>query len=123
MSENQSVGSIRISDEVICIIVGIAVSETPGVCCPQTAGITDFIGKRKLPKGIRVDVAEENVTVEVAISVEYGKRVREVAEQVQEAVKKAVADMTGLNVLAVDVQVQSVVMPKTEEIDLAETEA
>lgn len=114
MSEGQANGSIRISDEVIGVIVGIAVSQTPGICCTQNAGIAEFIGKRKLPKGIRVEVSDDSVSVDVAVAVEYGNRIRTIAEEVQKAVKTAISDMTGMKVGSVDVQVQSVVLPEKE---------
>lgn len=122
MSENQAYGSIKISDEVICVIVGIAVAETPGVLLPQASGASEWIGKRKMPKYIRANVTEEGVNVAVSIGIEYGHRVRDVAEQVQTAVKTAVEDMTGMQVVSVDVEVECVVMPKTEQAVMEKTE-
>lgn len=115
MSDTTVVGNICIADEVICVLVGMAISETTGVCLSQNSGVTDFIGKRKLPKGIQVTVSDESVSIEVSIAVEYGNRIRAVAEQVQRAISDAIVDMTGMNVASVDVHVQSVVMPKTEK--------
>ncbi len=112
MSEKNE-GNIRIADEVISSIVSMALVDTSGVgFAPGTP--TDVIGRKKSPKGVRVNVDESGVSVEVAISVEYGNRILDVAKRVQTAVRETISDMTGMNVLSVDVHVLSLKMPKKE---------
>ena len=104
--------SVVISDEVVSIIAGIAVSEVPGVVDTAggfAGGISEVLsGKKKLSKGIKVEVGEKETKIDVNIIVEYGMRIPDVAFEIQNKVKKSVKEMTGLDVLAVNVHVQGV---------------
>ena len=71
-------------------------------------GITEVFGKKNFSKGIKVDVNEQKVKIDVNIIVEYGARIPDIAFEIQNRVKKAVESMTGLNVLEVNVHVQGV---------------
>lgn len=71
-------------------------------------GITEVFGKKNFSKGIKVDVQEKEVKIDVNIIVEYGARIPDVAFEIQNRVKKAVENMTGLDVLEVNVHVQGV---------------
>ena len=103
---------IKISDDVVAVIAGVAVSEVPGVAGMSggfAGGISEvFSGKKNLAKGIKVDVADNNTKIDVNIIVEYGSRIPDVAFEIQNRVKKAVESMTGLNVEEVNVHVQGV---------------
>ena len=103
---------IKISDDVVAVIAGVAVSEVPGVAGMAggfAGGISEvFSGKKNLAKGIKVDVADNNTKIDVNIIVEYGSRIPDVAFEIQNRVKKAVESMTGLNVEEVNVHVQGV---------------
>ena len=109
--ENASEG-IQIADEVVSIIAGKAVSEVNGVAGMAggfAGGISEVLsGKKNLSKGIKVDVTEKQVKVDVNIIVEYGVRIPDVAFEIQNRVKKAVEAMTGLKVLSVNVHVQGI---------------
>ena len=111
VSENDG-GSIKISDEVVSVIAGIAVSEVPGVAGMAggfAGGISEvFSGKKNLSKGIKVEVGEKETKIDVNIIVEYGIRIPDVAFEIQNRVKKAVEANTGLKVLEVNVHVQGV---------------
>ncbi len=104
--------SIVISEEVVSVIAGVAVSEVPGVVDTAggfAGGISEVLsGKKKLSKGIKVEVGEKETKIDVNIIVEYGTRIPDVAFEIQNRVKKAVKEMTGLEVLAVNVHVQGV---------------
>ena len=114
--------SVVISEEVVSVIAGIAVSEVPGVVDTAggfAGGISEvFSGKKKLSKGIKVEVGEKETKIDVNIIVEYGTRIPDVAFEIQNRVKKAVKEMTGLDVLEVNVHVQGVRTPV--EIDSKE---
>ena len=101
---------IKIADDVVSIIAGKAVSEISGVAGMAggfAGGISEvFSGKKNLSKGIKVDVGEKEVKIDVNIIVEYGARIPDVAFEIQNRVKKAVETMTGLNVKSVNVHVQ-----------------
>ena len=103
---------IKISDDVVAVIAGVAVSEVAGVAGMAggfAGGISEvFSGKKNLAKGIKADINEGNVKIDVNIIVEYGSRIPDVAFEIQNRVKKAVESMTGLKVEEVNVHVQGV---------------
>ena len=110
---------IKIADDVVSIIAGKAVSEISGVAGMAggfAGGISEVLsGKKNLSKGIKVDVEEKEVKIDVNIIVEYGVRIPDVAFEIQNRVKKAVETMTGLNVTSVNVHVQGVNIPEEKE--------
>lgn len=103
---------IKISNDVIAVIAGVAVSEVSGVygMAGGFAGeISEVLsGKKNLAKGIKVEGTETTVQIDVNIVVEYGSRIPDVAFEIQKRVKKAVENMTGLKVTEVGVHVQGV---------------
>lgn len=109
--ENGTEG-IKIASDVIAVIAGVAVSEVEGVYGMAggfAGGITEVLkGKKNLAKGIKVDVDENKTKIDVNIIVEYGARIPDVAFEIQNRVKTAVENMTGLKVEEVNVHVQGV---------------
>jgi len=110
--------TIKIADDVVAVIAGVAVSEVPGVAGMSggfAGGISEVLsGKKNLAKGIKVEVGEKETKIDVNIIVEYGSRIPDVAFEIQNRVKKAVETMTGLKVLEVNVHVQGVsTVPET----------
>lgn len=103
---------IKIANDVISVIAGIAVSEVPGVASMAggfAGGITQvFSGKKNYSKGIKVESDDKDVKIDVNIIVEYGSRIPDVAYEIQKRVKKSVENMTGLRVEEVNVHVQGV---------------
>ena len=114
---------IKISNDVVAVIAGVAVSEVRGVASMAggfAGGISEVLsGKKNLSKGIKVDADEKEVKIDVNIIVEYGSRIPDVAFEIQNRVKKSVENMTGLKVAEVNVHVQGV---KTEKDDEEEAE-
>ena len=110
---------IKIADDVVAVIAGVAVAEVPGVAEMAggfAGGITEVLsGKKNLAKGIKVEVGEKETKIDVNIIVEYGVRIPDVAFEIQNRVKKAVETMTGLTVLEVNVNVQGVTTTETPE--------
>ena len=108
-SENEG---ISISNDVVAVIAGVAVSEVEGVSGMAggfAGGITEVLsGKKNLAKGIKVDIEENKAKIDVNIIVEYGSRIPDVAFEIQNRVKKSVESMTGLDVEEVNVHVQGV---------------
>lgn len=104
--------SVVISEEVVSVIAGVAVSEVKGVVDTAggfAGGISEVLsGKKKLSKGIKVEVGEKETKIDVNIIVEYGTRIPDIAFEIQNKVKSAVKEMTGLDVVAVNVHVQGV---------------
>lgn len=113
---------IKIANDVISVIAGIAVAEVQGVASMAGGfadGITQvFSGKKNYSKGIKVEADDKDVKIDVNIIVEYGSRIPDVAYEIQKRVKKSVENMTGLRVEEVNVHVQGVKTEKeTEEKD------
>ena len=110
-SENTENG-IEISNDVIAVIAGVAVSEVQGVASMSggfAGGISEvFSGKKNMSKGIKVDKTENTAKIDVNIIVEYGSRIPDVAFEIQNRVKKSVESMTGFKVEEVNVHVQGV---------------
>ncbi len=103
---------IQISNDVVAVIAGVAVSEVQGVSGMSggfAGGITEVLsGKKNLAKGIKVEIDKGTAKIDVNIIVEYGSRIPDVAFEIQNRVKKSVENMTGLKVEEVNVHVQGV---------------
>ena len=115
----ESNDGIKIANDVVAVIAGVAVSEVPGVAGMAggfAGGISEvFSGKKNLSKGIKVDTDEKEVKIDVNIIVEYGARIPDVAFEIQNRVKKSVENMTGLKVAEVNVHVQGVKTERDEK--------
>ena len=112
--------NIRIADDVVAVIAGVAVSEVQGVYEMSggfAGGISEVLsGKKNLAKGIKVEVNDKSTKIDVNIIVEYGTRIPDVAFEIQNKVKKSVKEMTGLDVLEVNVHVQGVKTSVQQEV-------
>lgn len=118
-------GQIKIADEVVAIVAGLAATEIKGVAGMSggiAGGIADILGKKNLTKGVKVEVGEKETAIDLFIIVEYGARIPDVCWEIQERVKKAVETMTGLNVVEVNIHVQGVQFSKEEKDDVLELE-
>ncbi len=116
--EPEEFGSVKIADDVIEIIAGLAATEVKGVTGMSggiVGGIAEMMGKKNPSKGVRVQVGEKEVTVDLYIVVEYGVKIPDVAWEIQEKVKKAIESMTGLHVSEINIHVQGVNMEKEED--------
>ncbi len=117
-----SLGSIRIADEVVSIIAGLSATEVDGIAGMSgglVGGIAELLGKKNFAKGVKVEVGEREAAVDLFIIVKYGVRIPDVALAVQENVKQAIETMTGLSVVEVNIHVQGVGFPeeaKEEEV-------
>ena len=107
----QELGTVRIADDVVAIIAGLAATEVEGVAGMSggfAGGIAEILGRRNLSKGVKVEVGEKEAFIELFIIVKYGARIPDVAWNIQENVKKAVENMTGLETNRVNVHIQGV---------------
>lgn len=106
-------GEIRVVDDVVTIIAGLAATEVEGVCS-MAGNITNEIvaktGAKNLSKGVRVDVQDGIVTADLNLNIKYGYAIPEVSGNVQERVRTAIENMTGLEVGTVNVRIASVDM-------------
>ena len=104
-------GEIIIADEVIAVITGLAAMEVEGVASlagNATRELISKIGIKTLSNGVMVDVLEDVVTIDAALNLKYGFNIKTVSEKVQEKVKVAVENMTGLKVADVNIRVAGI---------------
>lgn len=109
--ENGKVGEVQIADEVVAAIAGLAANEVKGVSTPAgnvTSDLTGKLGKKNLSKGVKVLVNPDAVSVDMALTLDYGYGIPETAKQVQEKVKLAIENMTGLQVKEVNIRIAGV---------------
>lgn len=118
--DDVEVGIVKISDEVVEVIAGLAAAEIKGILgmsASLVGGISQMLsGKKNLSKGVKVNLGEDSASIDLYLVVQYGIRIPDVAASVQKNVKKAVESMTGLSVASVNVYVQNVVLPKEEKV-------
>ena len=112
------VGTVKISEEVVGVIAGIAATEIEGVSGlnpTTTRGITQvFTGKRNVTKGVKVTIGDEKSTIDMIMSVEYGYNIPDVVKKVQENVLETVENITGLRVSEVNIMVNNISVKKPE---------
>jgi len=109
--ENQ--GSVHISEDVVAAVAALAASECEGVgmMCVSGGGI-DLLGKKALSKGVKITLAEDTVTVDVYITVAYGRAIPKAAQEVQTRIKESIESMTGLHIGGINIHGGGVVFGK-----------
>ena len=113
IQDDSSMGEVKIADEVVGIIAALAATEVEGVASMAgniTNELISRLGMKNLSKGVKVDVLEGVVTVSLALNMKYNYSIMDVSAKVQEKVKSAVENMTGLEVADVNVKVAGVEM-------------
>lgn len=116
--KDTTLGSVRVADEVVSIIAGLAATEVAGIAGMSggiAGGIAEILGRKNFAKGVKVEVGEREAAIDLYIIVKYGVRIPDVALQAQENVKQAIETMTGLSVVEVNVHVQGVGFPEEEQ--------
>lgn len=109
--ENGQVGSVQIADEVVAIIAGLAAMEVDGVASIADSSANELAGRlgmKTAPKGVKVTVMETSVSCDLAINLKYGYSIPNLALNVQEKVKSAIENMTGLAVIDVNIRIAGV---------------
>ena len=113
IQSDENLGEVKIADEVVAIIAGLAAMEVDGVASMAGNATREIIGKlgmKTLSKGVKVDVLEGIVTVCMNLNLKYGYSIREMSGKVQEKVKTAIENMTGLTVADVNIRIAGVEM-------------
>ena len=120
--EVEELGEVKISEDVISVVAGLAVSEIDGVEVANsiTDGLVEKFVKKNYAKGIRVEMNENEVSVDVHVVVEYGIKIPDVAWELQETVKKNIETMTNLSVLGVNIFVEGISIERDPKPDLKE---
>lgn len=119
----EELGNVKITEEVVAIIAGLAATEVKGVAGMSgglAGGIAEMLGRKNLSKGVKVEVGEKEAAVDLYIIVDYGCRIPDVSWEIQEKVKKAVENMTGLSVIEVNIHIQGVNIDKEPKKEIPE---
>ena len=109
--DDQTIGKVQIADEVVAIIAGLAATEVQGVASMAGNITNDLVGKlgmKNLSRGVKVDVLDNVVCVDLKLNLAYGYSIPETSRKVQEKVKAAIENMTGLTVADVNIRVAGV---------------
>ena len=115
--DDEGIGTVQIADEVVAIIAGLAATEVEGVASMAVNITNELVGKlgmKNLSKGVKVDVLDGVVCVDLALNIKYGYGIPETSQPVQEKVKAAIENMTGLEVSDVNVAIAGVDMEQTK---------
>lgn len=115
--DDQSIGKVQIADEVVTIIAALAATEVDGVASMAgniTNELVAKLGMKNLSKGANVDVLEGVVCVDLKLNLEYGYSIPDTCKKVQERVKSAIENMTGLQVSDVNINIASVALEQTK---------
>ena len=115
MHEENGLGEVQISDEVVATIAGLAATEVEGVASMAGNLTTELIGKlgiKNLSKGVNVLVTDHSVDVDLALHIKYDYSILKVSKDVQARVKNAIESMTGLEVVMVNINIVNVDMEK-----------
>lgn len=117
LQEDENVGTIKIADDVVAMIASLAASEVDGVSAMVgniTNELMSKVGMKKLTKGVKVEVYNKQVRADVSVILEYGYSIPATSQKVQEKVKAAIENMTGLEVADVNIRIAGVNMPKNK---------
>ncbi|MBQ7432393.1 MAG: Asp23/Gls24 family envelope stress response protein [Lachnospiraceae bacterium] len=110
MLENAS-GKVQIAEEVVAIIAGLAATEVKGVASMagnMTRELVAKLGMKHLSKGVAVSILEHTVSVKLSLNLLYGYNIPAISAAVQDRVKDAIENMTGLQVLEVNIAIAGV---------------
>jgi uncharacterized alkaline shock family protein YloU len=122
MSDQSNSGLIRISDDVVSTIAGLAALETPGIAA-MSGGISEGLAKRlsgkNAQRGVSVEVGQVEAAIDLRIIIQYGSKIQDVCRELQENVRDAVENMTGLRVVEVNVKVEGVAFKEDEAEETA----
>ena len=115
LTHDQGIGTVQIADDVIAVIVGIAATEVEGISALGdniTNELMNKVGIKNISKGVKVNIVEDRIDVEVSLTVGYGYNIPATCAKVQEKIKNTVENMTGLKVKGVNVRITGVEMQK-----------
>ncbi|MFE8702528.1 Asp23/Gls24 family envelope stress response protein [Cytobacillus sp. FJAT-54145] len=105
---NTGLGKVEIAPEVIEVIAGIAASEVEGVSQMRgnfASGVVERLGKKNHGKGVRVELGEEGIKVDVYCLMKFGVSIPTVAQKVQDNIRQALLNMTALDAKEVNIHI------------------
>ncbi|WP_019414110.1 Asp23/Gls24 family envelope stress response protein [Paenisporosarcina sp. TG20] len=107
----EELGKIEIAPEVLEVIAGIATTDVEGVGATRgsfASGVAERLGKKVHGKGIKTELTERGLFVEIYCTVKYGASIPKVAKEVQNQVRQAILNMTSLETQEVNVHITGV---------------
>jgi uncharacterized alkaline shock family protein YloU len=120
--ENNGLGKVEIAPEVIEVIAGIAASEIEGVASMRgnfAAGVVERLGKKNHGKGVKVELTEEGIIIEVYCVMIFGVSIPTVAQKIQDNIRQALLNMTALEVNEVNIHVVGIQFEsKTQDVEI-----
>lgn len=119
---NSELGVVRIADEVVSTVAGLAAIDVDGVSSMSGGWGTELVeklGRKNFGKGIKVEVSNQETKIDIFVVIDYGYEIPKVAETVQKEVKTAVETMTGLTVTAVNIHVVGVAIKKEDSAEIS----
>ena len=117
LKEDESIGTVQIADDVVAMIASLAATEVDGVSAMAgnvTNELMSKVGVKSLTMGGKVEVLDKNVTVDLTVTMEYGYNIPATCQAVQQKVKNAIENMTGLEVSDVNVAIAGVNLEQTK---------
>ncbi|MDY6329632.1 MAG: Asp23/Gls24 family envelope stress response protein [Lachnospiraceae bacterium] len=111
--DDGKIGEVQIADDVVAIIAGLAATEVEGVASMYgniTNELVAKLGMKNLAKGVKAVLENDEVTVDLALNVKFGYSIKEVSVKVQEKVKSAIENMTGLTVNLVNIRIANIIV-------------
>ena len=108
---NRLRGSIKVADDVILCIAALAATDVEGVAGMAgniTNDLVSMFGVRNLRRGVKVDIEDDEVQVDLSINVEYGYSIPAVSARVREKVRNTIENMTGLTVREVNFSIAGI---------------
>ena len=111
--DDGKIGEVQIADDVVAIIAGLAATEVEGVASMYgniTNELVAKLGMKNLAKGVKAILENDEVTVDLALNVKFGYSIKEVSVKVQEKVKSAIENMTGLTVNLVNIRIANIIV-------------
>ena len=117
---DETIGSVRIADDVVAMIAGIAATEVEGVFSMAgniTNELMSRVGMNKLSKGVKVEMMGKRVHVDLAVVLEYGYNIPATCQKVQNRVRSAIENMTALEVVNINIRIAGVHIPQNRQVD------
>lgn len=115
LKDDENIGEVQIADDVVAMIASLAATEVEGVSAMAgniTNELMSKVGMKSLTKGVKVEVTEQSVRVDLAVTMEYGYNIPATCQKVQTKVKNAIENMTGLTCSDVNIRIAGINMKK-----------
>ncbi|MBM7552336.1 Asp23/Gls24 family envelope stress response protein [Thalassobacillus pellis] len=124
VSSDTTLGNVEIAPEVIEVIAGIAAAEVNGVAAMRgnfASGVVERLGKKNHGKGVKVELEEEGIVIDVYVVMDYGISIPTAAQKIQDNIRQALINMTALEIREINIHVVGIQMELKEE-DMIEQE-